>query len=144
MYQMQYDGRMEFNFVQHVATGKRFEDRITVTRSRSIGLPTQFFADNKVKDFKYALLFYDKSRMAVGIVFTNDEDAQGKISITRNKQGYGGHILATSFFKANRINVKKFAGRYDYEKKPIRELGIDKDWEMFIIELKEKEEKHEA
>lgn len=135
---------MEFNFVQHVAVGKRFEDRITVTRSRSIGLPTQFFEDNKIKDFKYATLFYDKTRMAIGIQFTNDEDMPGKITITRNNQGYGGHLLATSFFKANRINVKKFAGRYDYEKKTLRELGIEKDGEMFIIELTEKEVANEA
>lgn len=133
---------MDFNFVQHVATGKRFEDRITVTRSRSIGLPTQFFTDNKVGDFKYALLYFDKQRNAIGIVFTNEE-TPGKIGITRNSKGYGGHILATSFFKANRINTKKFAGRYDYDKKPLRELGIDKDGEMFIIELKEKEEANE-
>ena len=135
---------MEFNFVQHVAVGKRFEDRITVTRSRSIGLPTQFFEDNKIKDFKYATLFYDKTRMAIGIQFTNDEGMPGKITITRNNQGYGGHLLATSFFKANRINVKKFAGRYDYEKKTLRELGIEKDGEMFIIELTEKEVANEA
>lgn len=135
---------MEFNFVQHTATGKRFEDRITVTRSRSIGLPTQFFLDNKIKDFKYATLFFDKERSAIGIVFANDESTPGKITITRNNQGYGGHILATSFFKANRINTKRFAGRYDYEKKPVRELGLDADGEMFIIELKEKEDDNEA
>jgi len=135
---------MEYNFVQHIATGKRFEDRITVTRSRSIGLPTQFFADNKIGDFKYAVLFYDKSSSAVGIYFTNDESTKGKITITRNNQGYGGHILATSFFKANRINVKKFSGRYDYQKKALKELGIDRDGEMYIIELKEKEDASEV
>jgi hypothetical protein len=135
---------MDFNFIQHVAVGKRFEDRITVTRSRSIGLPTQFFEDNKIKNYKYATLFYDKGRMAIGIQFTNDDNMPGKISITRNNQGYGGHILATSFFKANRINVKKFAGRYDYETKTLRELGMEKDGEMFIIELTEKENANEA
>lgn len=135
---------MQYNFIQHTATGKRFEDRITVTRSRAIGLPTQFFTDNKIGDYKFAVLFYDKGSMAVGISFTNDADTEGKIAISRNNQGYGGHILATSFFKANRINVKKFSGRYDYEKKPLRDLGMDKDGEMFIIQLTEKEDAVEA
>ena len=135
---------MEYNFIQHTATGKRFEDRITVTRSRAIGLPTQFFTDNKIGSYKFAVLFYDKGSMSVGISFTNDEEALGKIAITKNNQGYGGHILATSFFKANRINVKKFSGRYDYEKKQLRELGLEKDGEMFIIQLTEKEDAIEA
>lgn len=129
-----------YNFIQHTATGKRFEDRITVTRSRAIGLPTQFFADNDIASYKYAVLFYDKNSMAVGISFTNDETVPGRIAITKNNQGYGGHILATSFFKANRINVKKFSGRYDYEKMSLRDTGLDKDGEMFIIKLEEKEE----
>lgn len=135
---------MNYNFIQHVATGKRFEDRITVTRNRALGLPTQFFIDNNIADYKYAVLFFDKETMSVGIMFTNDEDVPGKIAITRNNQGYGGHILATSFFKANRINTKKFSGRYDYEKKALRSVGLDKDGEMFIIQLKEKENADEA
>jgi hypothetical protein len=135
---------MEFNFIPHTATGKRFEDRITVTRSRSIGLPKQFFDDNKIDSYKYATLYYDKEKQAIGIVFVNDESTPGKIAITRNNQGYGGHVLATSFFKANRINTKKYAGRYDYEKKSLRELGIEADGEMYIIKLIEKEAANEA
>ena len=127
-----------FSFVQHTFSG-RYEDRITVTRSRSIGLPKAFFDDNHVADYKFATLYYDKGNSAIGIVFTNDEEP-GKVTINRNNNGYGGQIPAISFFKANRINTKKFAGRYDYEKKKLSELGFNKPGDMYIIRLVESEQ----
>lgn len=130
-----------YQFVQHTFTG-RYEDRITVTRSRSIGLPKAFFDDNNVGDYQYAALYYDKQNLAIGIVFINEHEP-GSIKITRNNNGYGGQIPAISFFKANRINTKKFAGRYDYEKKNLNELGFDKPGEMFIVKLEEKGEENE-
>lgn len=131
---------MDYSFIKHTQTGKRFEDRITVTRNRSIGLPTQFCEENKVKDYKFAILFYDKAKNAVGIKFTNEGAEQGKIAISKNNQGYGAHILATSFFKANRINTKKYTGRYEYTKLSLGDVGIEEDGSLFIINLIEKEE----
>jgi hypothetical protein len=131
---------MDYSFIKHTKVGKRFEERITVTRNRALGLPTQFCEDNNVKDYKFAVLFYDKEKNAIGIKFSNDENEEGKISITKNNQGYGAHILATSLFKANRINTKKYAGRYDYTKVPLRDVGFDEDGTLFVINLIEKEE----
>ena len=132
-----------FNFIQHTYTGGRYEDRITITHSRSIGLPKAFFDDNHVEKYSYASLYYDKNKNAVGIVFTNDE-VPGKIKITRNNKGYGGQIPAISFFKANRINTKKYAGRYDYEKRNLRDVGLEKDGQMYIIMLQDKESSSES
>ena len=121
-------------------TGKRFEDRITVTRSRVIGLPTQFCDLNSIKDYVYAVLYYDKTNNAIGIKFTNDPSEPGKIKITKNNKGYGAHIPATSFFKANRINTKKYAGRYEHKKVNVDE-GNNQKTTVFAFNLKEKEEK---
>lgn len=129
---------MEWNFIEHTSTGKRFEERITITKNNVIGLPTQFYNDNNVSTYKYVVLFYDGGNKAVGVTFTNDVNAQGKISITKNNQGYGGHIVATSFFKANKIDTKRFSGRYEYDKQPLRSLGLDRDGEMYIVKLVEK------
>lgn len=131
-----------YQFVQHTFSG-RYEDRITVTRSRSIGLPKGFFDDNKVGDYQYAALYYDKQNMAIGIVFTNEHEP-GSIKITRNNKGYGGQIPAISFFKANRINTKKFAGRYEYEKKKLSDLGFSKLGEMYIVNLEERSDANES
>lgn len=127
---------MDFKFEKFTDVGKRFEDRISVTRNRAIGLPTQFYRQNNIKGFKYGVLFYDGSRNAIGIKFTNEENEAGKISINHSND-YGGHILANSFFKANRINTKRFSGRYDYKKKKLRDLGIEEDGDIFVIQLKD-------
>ncbi len=131
---------MDYNFSKHTQVGKRFENRITVTGTRHIGLPTQFYKDNKLSDYKYAVLFYDKTKNVIGIKFTNVKE-EGAIAIAINNQGYGGYISGTSFFKANRINAKKYANRYDYEKIPLRDVGFDEDGKLFVFELKEKEKK---
>lgn len=128
---------MEFSFEKFTAVGKRFEDRITVTRNRAIGFPTQFYKQNRIKEFKYGVLFYDAGNNAIGIRFTNDETEEGKISINHSTD-YGGHLLANSFFKANRINPKRFAGRYEYEKIPLKSLNLAADGEIFVIKLSER------
>ncbi len=131
-----------YNFKKHTLVGKRFEDRITVTRSRQIGFPTQFYADNSIRDFKYAVLYFDETKNAIGVKFAAEPE-EGGISINRHKE-YGGYISATSFFKANRINTKKFAGRYDYSKVPLTSLGLDGSGNLFVIELKENSGKETA
>lgn len=128
-----------YNFVKHTQTNRRFEDKITVTRNRAIGFPTQFYKDNHVDQYKFSVLFYDAENNAIGIKFTNNEE-EGKIGINRSKDGYGAHLVATSFFKANRINTKKFAGRYDYQTIPLRDAGVEEDGAMYVIELKERKE----
>lgn len=131
-----------FNFIKHTQVGKRFEERITVTRARTIGLPTQFYKDNGIENFKYVVLFYEQDKNMIGIKFTNEKE-DGAIAIAKHNNGYGGYVSATSFFKINRINTKKYAGRYEYEKKELQQLGLEGSGVLFIIKLKEKAVKEE-
>ena len=132
-----------FNFIKHTQVGKRFEDRITVTRARTVGFPTAFYKENRVQDYQFAVLYYERERNMIGLKFTNSKE-EGAIVINRHNAGYGGYVSATSFFKSNRINTKKFSGRYEYDKKPLRQLGIDEDGDLFMITLVEKPEKEDA
>lgn len=127
---------MDFNFTKFTETGKRFEDTITVTRNRAIGFPTQFCKNNNIKTFKYGILFYDNSNNAIGIKFSNDDNEQGKISINQSKD-YGAHLNASGFFKAHRINTKRYSGRYAYQKKDLHTVGLDEAGDLFIIKLKD-------
>lgn len=131
-----------YSFIKHTENNKRFEDRITVTRSRMIGFPTRFYKDNDIEKYKYAVLFYDKDKNAIGVKFTSADEA-GKITINRSSNGYGAHISCTSFFKANRINSKKYAGRYEYKRVNLRDLGFEEEGNLFVIDLQEKPEKEE-
>jgi len=133
---------MNYNFIKHTQTGKRFEERITITRTNHIGFPTQFYKDNNVDKYMYVVLFYDKTNNAIGIKLTNDKEP-GIKAIARNNKGYGGFISATSFFRENRINTKKFSGRYEYEKIGLSDVGFDETGVIFVINLREKQIKED-
>jgi hypothetical protein len=130
---------MSYNFQKFEATNSRHETRITVTKSNHVGFPTAFYKDNNVGDYKYAVLFYDPERKAVALRFTNDDSETGKFTIMRNSRDYGGGVVATSFFKANRIDTGKYAGRYEFEKLNMSDVGLEGDGSLFVFELREKQ-----
>ena len=123
-----------YNFKLFDQTSKRYENRITVTGSMAFGFPTQFFKSNNIAQYKYVMLYYDSEKRAVGFKFTNLEEERHKFKIIRSKVGYGGSIIASSFFKANKLDSKLFKGRYEWKKEEIPGAG-----ELFVIELKERE-----
>ena len=128
---------MEYNFEKFKGRNVRLENRITITKSNSIGFPQKFYKDNKIKDFQFAVLYWDNSNKAIGIYFTNDEDEKNKFSIMHSKIGYGGSITARSFLKTYNIDLEKHHGRYEWDK-----VKIDEDKEIFVIKLdKEKFDK---
>lgn len=127
---------MSYNFQKFEGRNVRLENRITITKSNSIGFPSKFYNDNKIKDFKFVILYWDKDNQAVGIKFTNDESEKNKFSIIHSKVGYGGSVIARSFFKACEINPKLYYGRYDWEKQNLENIG-----DIYIIIMKEKQQK---
>jgi len=127
---------MEYNFKKFEGRNQKTEDRITVTRkSNSIGFPTRFYEDNKIKEYKYVVLFWDKENKAIGLRFTNDDTEKDKFSILKSKQGYGASLVVRSFFKVNSIDLEEFYGKYDWKK-----IKLDDGTELFVIELKSRKE----
>src|SRR3989338_3972893 len=108
---------MSFSFEKFENRHARHEDRITVTKSNTIGFPSQFYHKNGIKDFKYAVLFWDAANSAIGINFTNDEtEKKNAFLIARSKDGYGGSISARSFFRHYGIDPMTYYGRYNWQK----------------------------
>lgn len=128
---------MTYTFKKFEGINTRFEDRITITKSNGIGFPTKFYNDNKIKNFKYVVLFWDEEKQAIGIHFTNDELEKNKFSIIHT-ENYGGNIVARSFFKSFGINPLLVYGRYGWTKHLVEEVR-----EVFVIELTQKEPKKE-
>ena len=122
---------MTFQFSKFEGRNARFEDRITVSRSNSIGFPTRFYADNNIGKFKYVVLYWDEKEKAIGILFTNDESEKSKFSIIRNEK-YGGMISAKSFFNQYKIDVGKYRNKYEWEKFNQEGAG-----ELYVIRLRE-------
>ncbi|HRY59778.1 MAG TPA: hypothetical protein P5096_00095 [Patescibacteria group bacterium] len=123
-----------YNFKKFEGRNLRLEDRITITKSNSIGFPQKFYIDNGIKDIKFVVLFWDEGSKAIGIQFTNSETEKNKFSILHSKQGYGGSVVARSFFRSNNIDPKEFHGRYKWEKYDMPEVG-----EVYVVNLKKKE-----
>lgn len=110
---------------------KKAEGRITVTKSNSIGFPAQFYTDNNIKDFNFVELFWNADTREIGIVFTKDEpEKKSGFAITKSKEGYGGSIVARSFFKHYKIDTKTVSGKYEWVKVPQETTG-----DMFVISL---------
>ena len=120
---------MTYNFVKFESRNTKTEDRITVTKSQSIGLPTKFYNDNMINQYKFAVLFYDKEENAIGIQFTNDDNEKNSFSIIKSDK-YGGSIVARSYFKANNIDTVKYHNRFNW--KTFEQEGAGK---LFVIEL---------
>jgi len=120
---------MNYQFVKFEARNTKTEDRITITKSQSIGLPSKFYNDNSIKKYKYAVLYYDKDIKAIGIQFTINADEKHGFSISKSGK-YGGSIIARSFFKINSIDTGHYHGRYNWNKKKQNEIG-----ELYVIEL---------
>lgn len=126
---------MQFSFEKFEKVHQRLEDRITVTGGYSIGFPTKFYTDNNIKSFKYVVLFFDKNLKAIGIHFTNNEEEKSKFRTLHSKKGYGGQIVARSFFKSYGLDPKLYKGRYTWERQNMENLG-----EIFVIVLKERDQ----
>ncbi len=126
---------MEFNFKKFENRHGRYENRITVTKSNSIGFPSKFYSDNKINDYKFVVLYWDLDKKAIGINFTNEDSGKSNFSIVHSKLGYGGTVAAKSFFTHNNINTKEYYGRYEWTKFDQADVGT-----LFVISLKKRAE----
>jgi hypothetical protein len=123
---------MNYQFKKFENKNVRQEDKITITKSSSIGFPQRFYQDNNIKGFNYVVLFWDTDSSAIGINFSNNENEKNKFKILHSKLGYGGSIVARSFFRSNDIDVKIYYGRYVWEK-----VKLESGEELYVIKLQE-------
>ncbi len=121
---------MDYNFKKFEGRNNKTEDRITVTKSESIGFPQRFFQQNNINNFNYAVIYWDKEKLALAIRFTNDENEKSKFKIIKSKDGYGGAIVVRSFFKTNGIKASDYYGRYEWEK-----VDLDGEGQVYVINL---------
>src|SRR3989344_1849495 len=110
---------MAYNFKKFENRNVRQENRITITKSYSMGFPQKF---------------YDEANKAIGVHLTIEKDKNSFTII--HSQKYGGQVVIRSFLKTHNIDPKIYHGRYDYEKYNLEGVG-----EIFVIKLKEENKK---
>ena len=119
-----------YNFQKFTKTHSQTDDRISITKSSTIGLTGHFVRQNLNNKPRWVVLYFDAKQMAIGVRFTN-EDEEGKISIIYSKEGYGAMINVRSFLRLNNINVDTVKGKHVWKKQNIDGVG-----ELYVFELK--------
>ncbi|HPJ16754.1 MAG TPA: hypothetical protein PK639_00810 [Candidatus Woesebacteria bacterium] len=115
---------------------KKYDERITITKSFNFGFPARFFSENNLSSFKYVVLYFDNESKEIGFQFTSDEQEKYKYTLFgqgKTKEGYGGSIIASSFFRNYNIDPKIYHGKYTPEKRLVEGIG-----DLFVIKLSNK------
>lgn len=120
-----------YKFVKFTGDYTQGDDRIGLSKSGTIRLTAGFFRKANLKNFKYAILFYDPENKAIAFKFTNQWE-EGVFKLTKERSS-AATISALSFMKANNLNVKTYFKKYQWKKNIIPEIG-----EVFIMKLDEK------
>lgn len=124
-----------YDFVRFTSRGsKKGSYEISINKSFFFGLLSGFYSKEGIKDFKKAILFFDKGKKAIAIKFTNNEAEEGAFAVTHNKDNNNsGSIAARSFFIKNEITQDQFFGRKIPRKEKDNKLGT-----LYIIDLSNK------
>jgi len=127
-----------FNFEQFTSVGSKLGNyRITISANAAFGLNAGFYTAEKIKDYTYVKIFYDKNRKVIGFLFTNNKDDKGTIKIshgTKNSGYIAGKTFFLSIFPGNIDEVKKYVGRYTPKTYEDEKLG-----KLYYITLGEKQ-----
>ena len=125
----------DYSFVRFTNRGSKLGNyKISVNRSDSLGILSGFYLKEGIRNYKKAVLFFDKAKKAVAINFTNDEDAEGAFAITHNGTGNNSaSVAAHSFFTGNELKDVRFLGQTTP-----RKIKDDKLGTLFVIDLLEK------
>jgi len=125
-------------FVIFEDTRARTKEYISVTDNKSFGLPRTFLNSQSITSSHKAVILYDETEKKVALTFTlNDPKFGLAVRIPNDHQG--GMVVAKSFFDTKKIDPRKYSGRYEFEKVSLKDIGIDKDDDAYVITLKEKE-----
>lgn len=125
----------EYNFIRFNKVGSKLGNYgISINSSYSFGILSGLYSKEGIKNFKKAVLFFDKSRKAVAFSFTNDEHAEGAFTVSHGTNNAS--LTARSFFIENDLNQKKFFGKRIAKKEKDEKLGT-----LYIIDLLKKDER---
>ncbi len=121
---------IDYSFTKFDGIAPRGDDRIAINKTGLIRLSSGFCRKTKARSYKYAVLYFDKTKYAIGIKFSNNKES-GVLTVTHDKSA--ATISAKSFLKVNGLSLRSYYRRYSWEKKTISAIG-----EIFIIDLKQK------
>jgi len=121
---------MDYNFEQFTEFKGKFTPIISLGKTGGFGFSTGFVERNKLGEYKYIKVFYDKLKNAVAFNFQK-EKTEGAVKF--KNRGTGGYFSSKSFIGKYNIDPKKYQGRYTPKKIEVSNVG-----EVYVIELKDR------
>jgi len=111
-------------FERFTKTGRGYKPRASIWSRGQIGFNQGAVERFHLKDFKYAVLFYDVASSRVGIRFTNDENEEGITKLTTRATGAS-------------VSGRSFLDFYDigYSETKKYDINYDDDNELYVIQL---------
>lgn len=123
----------DYNFVRFTNRGSKLGNyKVSINvKSHTLGLLSGFYSKEEIKQYKKAVLFFDKIKKVIGISFTNDGDAEGAFAVSHNNVGNNtGSIAAHSFFIGNELTDDKYSGQKTPRKIKDNKLGT-----LYVVDL---------
>ena len=100
-------------------TRRSFNPRISIRGKSQIGFNTAAIEDFKLKDYKFAVLYYDKENKRIGVKLTKDEEGVRKLRV---KEAAGASLPARTFieyYKLGSFSGQRFNAEWDKQEKMI-------------------------
>jgi hypothetical protein len=114
-------------FEQFTKTGRGYTPKASIWMRGQIGFNRGAVEKFRIRDFEYAMLFYDKETDRIGIKFTNDSKMEGIAKLAKS---------AASAF----ISARAFLQYYDipHDKTTKYDIAYDKESELYVIDMQKK------
>ena len=97
-------------FERFTKTGRGYTPKVSIWTRGQIGFNQGAVERFKLKDFDYAVLFYDRDERKIGVRFTTEASEDGANKIVKGKTGV--FISAKAFLDYYQIDHRK-TRRYD-------------------------------
>ena len=110
-------------------TRRSFKPKISIRGKSQIGFNTAAIEDFKLKDYKFAVLYYDKENKRIGVKPTNDKDEEG-VRKLRVRELAGASLPARAFIEYHGLgnfSGQRFNAEFDKQEKMIVATLVEKN-----------------
>lgn len=128
----------KYNLKKFIGVGSRSGDYFISFNKSGFLISSGFYSQEKVIEFSKVVLYFDEEKVAVGLQFVNDNNAEGGFKLIHGNNKTTGSVSARSFVKTHNLNNPKYFGRKVPKK-------IDyQGSEIFVIDLIDRKKQNQS
>ena len=101
----------KYNLKKFIGVGSRSGDYFISFNKSGFLISSGFYSREKVMGFSKVVLYFDEEKIAVGLQFVNDSNAEGSFKLIHGNNKTTGSVSVRSFVKKYNLNNPKYFGR---------------------------------